>query len=151
MSVSFERALDYRVDDKLDHKDLHGKYRREAARRMLTRYGGQGGSIVNISPIAATIGGRPGTSMHAASKDAVDVFTAGFARKVGAERICATVVRTGVIETDMIAGVHSGAERKAVETSNPMGRFGGSGRGWPDGGLAAVRPGVVCHRCASQL
>ena len=32
---------------------------REAARRMSTRHGGKGGSIVNVSSMAATIGGRP--------------------------------------------------------------------------------------------
>ena len=62
--------------------------------------------------------------MYAASKGAVDVFTAGFAREVGAEGIRVNVVRPGVTETDMIAGVHSGARRKSVEATIPMGRFG---------------------------
>ncbi len=50
---------------------------REAARRMSTRHGGEGGSIVNASSMGATIGGRLGASSYAASKGAVDVFTTG--------------------------------------------------------------------------
>jgi NAD(P)-dependent dehydrogenase (short-subunit alcohol dehydrogenase family) len=55
---------------------------REAARRMSTRHGGKGGAIVNVSSMAATIGGRLGSSAYAASKGAVDAFTKGFAREV---------------------------------------------------------------------
>jgi len=50
---------------------------REAAKRMSTANGGKGGAIVNVSSMAATIGGRPGASTYAASKGAVDVFTLG--------------------------------------------------------------------------
>jgi NADP-dependent 3-hydroxy acid dehydrogenase YdfG len=58
---------------------------REAAKRMSTRHGGKGGSIVNVSSMAATLGGRLGSSAYAASKGAVDAFTKGFAREVAAE------------------------------------------------------------------
>ena len=34
---------------------------REAARRMSTRHGGKGGAIVNVSSMAATLGGRLGS------------------------------------------------------------------------------------------
>ncbi|MEI2733861.1 MAG: SDR family NAD(P)-dependent oxidoreductase [Rhodoblastus sp.] len=49
---------------------------REAIRQM----DGRGGSIVNISSMAATIGGRPGAAAYAASKAAVDSYTTGAAR-----------------------------------------------------------------------
>jgi NAD(P)-dependent dehydrogenase (short-subunit alcohol dehydrogenase family) len=48
---------------------------REAVRRMSPRFGGKGGAIVNVSSMAATIGGRPGRTAYAASKGAVDSFT----------------------------------------------------------------------------
>ena len=63
---------------------------REAARRMSTRHGGKGGAIVNVSSMAATLGGRLGSSAYAASKGAVDAFTKGFAREVAAEGIRST-------------------------------------------------------------
>ncbi len=97
---------------------------REAARRMSTKRGGAGGAIVNISSMAATIGGRPGSSTYAASKGAVDVFTTGFAREVAAEGIRVNAVRPGVTDTDMIAAMRSGQRRAAVEATIPMGRFG---------------------------
>ncbi len=45
---------------------------REAAKRMSTKNGGKGGAIVNVSSLAATSGGRPGSSAYAATKGAVD-------------------------------------------------------------------------------
>ena len=59
---------------------------REATRRMSTNSAGKGGAIVNISSMAGTIGGRPGNSAYAASKAAVDSFSIGFAKEVGAPR-----------------------------------------------------------------
>lgn len=97
---------------------------REAARRMSTARGGQGGAIVNLSSMAATIGGRPGASTYAASKGAVDVFTTGFAKEVAAEGIRVNAVRPGVTDTDMIEPMRSGPLRATIEASIPMGRFG---------------------------
>ena len=97
---------------------------REAAKRMSTRHGGKGGSIVNVSSMAATIGGRPGASAYAASKGAVDVFTMGFAKEVAAEGIRVNVVRPGVTDTDMIEHMRHGERRAAIEATIPMQRYG---------------------------
>ena len=97
---------------------------REAARRMSTRHGGKGGSIVNVSSMAATIGGRPGASAYAASKGAVDVFTMGFAKEVAAEGIRVNVVRPGVTDTDMIEHMRHGERRAVIEATIPMQRYG---------------------------
>ncbi len=98
---------------------------REAARRMSTRHGGAGGAIVNVSSMAATIGGRPGASAYAASKAAVDVFTTGFAREVAAEGIRVNTVRPGVTATAMTAHLERDpALRRKVEDSIPSGRIG---------------------------
>ena len=97
---------------------------REAARRMSTRHGGKGGSIVNVSSMAATIGGRSGASAYAASKGAVDVFTMGFAKEVAAEGIRVNVVRPGVTDTDMIEHMRHGERRAAIEATIPMQRYG---------------------------
>ena len=92
---------------------------------MSTAKGGQGGAIVNISSMAATIGGRPLSSAYAASKGAVDVFSTGFAREVASQGIRVNVVRPGVISTDMTAKIVGNPELLAkVEASIPMGRVG---------------------------
>lgn len=98
---------------------------REAARRMSTKHGGKGGSIVNVSSMAATIGGRPGKSHYAASKAAVDVFTVGFAKEVGAEGIRVNVVRPGVTRTDMTADMLATTEKeRALAATIPLNRVG---------------------------
>ncbi len=98
---------------------------REAVRLMSTSSGGQGGSIVNISSMAATIGGRPGHSVYAASKGAVDVFSKGLAKEVAREGIRVNTVRPGAVASAMTAGLVADPElRKTVEDSIPMGRIG---------------------------
>jgi NAD(P)-dependent dehydrogenase (short-subunit alcohol dehydrogenase family) len=83
---------------------------REATRRMSTAQGGAGGAIVNISSMAATIGGRPGRSAYAASKGAIDSFTIGFAREVAREGIRVNAIRPGMTLTDMTAAVRRDLE-----------------------------------------
>ena len=63
--------------------------------------GGNGGCIVNVSSMAPTIGGRSGNSSYAASKGAVDVFTAGAAKELAKEKIKVFAVRPAVTRTDM--------------------------------------------------
>ena len=96
---------------------------REAAKRMSTDTGGKGGSIVNVSSMAATIGGRPGKSSYAASKAAVDSFTIGFAKEVGAQGIRVNTLRPGVTLTDMTSAVRDDeAVRKSIESTLAMNR-----------------------------
>lgn len=98
---------------------------REAARFMSVSAGGYGGSIVNISSMAATIGGRPGHSVYAASKGAVDVFTKGFAKEVARDGIRVNTIRPGAVASPMTAGLNTDPElKRAVEDSIPMGRIG---------------------------
>jgi NAD(P)-dependent dehydrogenase (short-subunit alcohol dehydrogenase family) len=90
---------------------------------MSTANGGQGGSIVNVTSMAATIGGRPGNSAYAASKAAVDAFSVGFAKEVGAEGIRVNTVRPGVTLTDMTSAVRDNEDiRKGIESTIAMNR-----------------------------
>jgi NAD(P)-dependent dehydrogenase (short-subunit alcohol dehydrogenase family) len=76
---------------------------REAVKRMSTKYGGAGGSIVNLSSAAARLG-SPGQYVdYAASKAAIDTFTLGLAKEVAAEGIRVNAVRPGIIATDIHA------------------------------------------------
>ena len=76
---------------------------REAVRRMSTRHGGGGGVIVNVSSIAATLGGPGEYVDYAASKGAVDTMTVGLAREVADEGIRVNCVRPGLIDTEIHA------------------------------------------------
>jgi short-subunit dehydrogenase len=76
---------------------------REAVKRMSTRYGGEGGAIVNVSSAAARLG-APGQYVdYAATKGAIDTFTVGLAKEVAAEGIRVNAVRPGIIETEIHA------------------------------------------------
>ena len=76
---------------------------REAVRRMSTKHGGQGGTIVNVSSAAARLGSAHQYVDYAAAKGAIDTFTIGLAREVAAEGIRVNAVRPGLIETDIHA------------------------------------------------
>jgi NAD(P)-dependent dehydrogenase (short-subunit alcohol dehydrogenase family) len=89
---------------------------REAVKRMSTSHGGAGGAIVNVSSVAAQIGGAGQYVDYAAAKGAVDVFTRGLAREVATESIRVNAVRPGVIDTDIHAsgGQPDRAQRMAA-------------------------------------
>lgn len=96
---------------------------REAVRRMSTRMGGAGGSIVNVSSGAAQLG-SPGVWVHyAASKGAVDTMTLGLAREVAGEGIRVNAVRPGLIDTDIHASRPPG-QIEAMARDIPMQRIG---------------------------
>jgi NAD(P)-dependent dehydrogenase (short-subunit alcohol dehydrogenase family) len=86
--------------------------------------GGKGGSIVNISSMAAVLGGLPYEVHYAASKGGVDSFTIGLAREVAMEGIRVNAVRPGVIDTP-IHIAHGGDEfLKKFSENLPMKRPG---------------------------
>ncbi len=89
---------------------------REAVRRMSTARGGAGGAIVNVSSIAARLGGPGEYVDYAASKGAVDTFTLGLSREVAAEGIRVNAVRPGLIYTEIHA---SGGEPGRVDRLGP--------------------------------
>jgi NAD(P)-dependent dehydrogenase (short-subunit alcohol dehydrogenase family) len=96
---------------------------REAARRMSTARGGRGGVVINVSSMAATIGGRPGSSHYAASKAAVDAFSVGFAKEVASEGIRVVSVRPGFTVTEATeARVADPGFLAALSSTIPLGR-----------------------------
>jgi NAD(P)-dependent dehydrogenase (short-subunit alcohol dehydrogenase family) len=97
---------------------------REVVKRMSTRHGGHGGVIVNISSLAARIGGAGEWVHYAASKGAVDTFTVGLAREVAAEGVRVNAVAPGLIATDI--HVASGAldRLERLRPTIPLGRAG---------------------------
>jgi NAD(P)-dependent dehydrogenase (short-subunit alcohol dehydrogenase family) len=96
----------------------------EAVKRMSTRHGGQGGSIVNLSSMAAVLG-SPGQYVdYAAAKGAVDTFTVGLAREVAAEGVRVNAIRPGIIDTDIHASGGLPDRAKDLAPSVPMQRAG---------------------------
>ena len=74
---------------------------REAIKRMSYKYGGNGGTIVNVSSAASRIGSGGEYVDYAASKGAIDTLTIGLASEVAEEGIRVNCVRPGFIYTDM--------------------------------------------------
>jgi NAD(P)-dependent dehydrogenase (short-subunit alcohol dehydrogenase family) len=97
---------------------------REAIRRMSTRHGGSGGAIVNVSSIAAKLGGAGEYVDYAASKGAIDTFTVGLAKEVGAEGIRVNGVRPGIIRTDIHLASGDPARVDRIGATAPLGRPG---------------------------
>lgn len=97
---------------------------REAVRRMARGHGGAGGSIVNVSSIAARLGAPNEYVDYAASKGALDTFTLGLAREVAGEAIRVNGVRPGVIFTEIHASGGEPDRAKRLSGTIPMGRAG---------------------------
>lgn len=97
---------------------------RAALRRMSTRHGGAGGSIVNLSSAAARLG-SPGQYVdYAAAKAAIDTFTLGVAREVAAEGVRVNAVRPGIIDTQIHASGGQPDRVRQIAPQLPMQRAG---------------------------
>ena len=94
---------------------------REAIARMSSAKGGTGGSIVNISSVAARTGGLPNNVAYAASKGAIDTFTAGLAKEIIGQKIRVNGIRPGLIRTD-IHNAHGGDLDAMAKMGAPIGR-----------------------------
>lgn len=90
---------------------------REAVRRMSTKNGGTGGSIVNVSSGAARSGSPNEYIDYASSKGAIDTLTKGLSLEVAEEGIRVNCVRPGMIYTDMHA---DGGEADRVDRLKPL-------------------------------
>ena len=97
---------------------------REAVKRMSTRHGGKGGAIVNLSSVAARLGGSGEYVDYAASKGAIDTFTIGLAKELGAEGIRVNAVRPGVIRTEIHLASGDPARVERIGGTAPLQRAG---------------------------
>ncbi len=97
---------------------------REAVRRMSTRHGGSGGTIVNISSVASRLGSPEEYVDYAATKAAIDTFTIGLAKEVATEGIRVNAVRPGVVYTEIHAAAGEPNRVDRVKAFVPMQRGG---------------------------
>ena len=96
----------------------------QATRRMAYRYGGRGGTVINISSASARLGSPNEYVDYAASKGAVETFTTGYAKEVAREGIRVNCVRPGHIYTQMHASGGEPGRVDRVKETIPMGRGG---------------------------
>lgn len=96
----------------------------EAVRRMGRSRGGQGGAIVTLSSMAATLFGVGGFQPYAAAKGGIDVVTQGLGKEVAGDGIRVNGLRPGLIDTEMQddTGMANRIEKLAAQI--PIGRGG---------------------------
>lgn len=89
------------------------------------QFGAAGGSVINISSVAAT-SAPPTTSVYSATKGAVNAITRSLAQELGPRKIRVNSVNPGMIETEGLhaSGISAGDFRKQVESQTPLGRIG---------------------------
>lgn len=97
---------------------------REGARRMAKSRGGQGGAMVLVSSIAASLGAAFEYVDYAGAKGALDVLTRGLAKELGGEGIRVNAVRPGLIDTEIHASGGQPDRAERLGKTTPLGRAG---------------------------
>jgi len=82
-----------------------------------------GGSIVNISSVAAT-SAPPTSSVYAGTKGAVDTITKVLAKELGPKKIRVNAISPGMVVTEGARELTQGDWGKMVEAQTPLGRLG---------------------------
>ena len=88
-------------------------------------FGPDGGSVINISSVVATLA-PPNVSVYSATKAAVNAITRSLAQELGPRKIRVNAINPGMVETE---GTHSmgiahGEFRQRTEADTPLGRIG---------------------------
>ena len=96
-----------------------------ASQEAVKHFGPAGGSIINISSVAATAA-TPTTSVYSATKAAVDAVTRSVAKELGPRKIRVNSINPGMVETEGVhaQGIPDSAFRKQFEAQAPLGRIG---------------------------
>lgn len=87
----------------------------------------RGGSIVNLSSLAAKDGGGPGASMYATAKGAVAVFTRSMAKELGPDGIRVNAIAPGTIATSFHDRFNTPENRERMKGIYPLRREGDAG------------------------
>ena len=96
-----------------------------ATQEAVKHIGPEGGSIINLSSIAATAG-LASSAVYGGTKAAVDAATRALAKELGPRKIRVNSLAPGMIETEGFrsAGLAESDFRKQTEAQTPLGRIG---------------------------
>ena len=96
-----------------------------ATQEAVKHFGPSGGSIVNISSVAATAA-PPTTTVYSGTKAAVVAITKSLAQELGPRKIRVNAVSPGMVETEgwHAAGIADSDFRTQTEAQTPLGRIG---------------------------
>ena len=83
-----------------------------------------GGSIVNVSSLAARDGGGGGSSLYAASKGAITTYTRSLAKEIGPFGVRVNAVCPGLINTSFHDRFTASDVRERVAAMTPLRREG---------------------------
>lgn len=122
--MAIDGLLPLMKDDDIDHLielDLASVIHltKRVLRPMLL---GDWGRIINISSIVG-ISGYRGLSVYGATKAALDGFTRGLCREVGAKNITVNSIAPGYLRTEMTTGL-SDEQMQQIVRRTPLGRLG---------------------------
>ena len=90
----------------------------------LMRARGKGGSIINVSSVAARNGGGPGAYLYAGAKGFVSTATHGLAKELAPDNIRVNAVAPGVIQTPFHDRFSTPALLESMRAGIPMARIG---------------------------
>ncbi|MBI3410728.1 MAG: glucose 1-dehydrogenase [Planctomycetes bacterium] len=96
-----------------------------ATQEAVKHFDPAGGSIINISSVAATLA-PPTTSVYSATKAAVDAVTRSLSKELGPRKIRVNSINPGMVETEGVhsAGIADSDFRRQTEAATPLGRIG---------------------------
>ena len=95
----------------------------EAAQRMSRRHGGRGGTIINMSSLAAMLGSPNEYIHYAASKGAVESITVGAGKELAPDGIRVNAIRVGTTNTRIHTEGGNPDRPARVAALTPMGRI----------------------------
>jgi 3-oxoacyl-[acyl-carrier protein] reductase len=121
--VPLESVTDELFDQVL-HINVRSALACSAAAAEHMRKQGSGGSIINVTSIAARHGGGPGAALYAGSKGFISTMTRGLAKELVKDRIRVNGVAPGVIYTPFHDRYSSPQILESFKGSIPMQRIG---------------------------
>lgn len=96
-----------------------------ASKEAVKHFGNNGGNIINISSVVATLA-TPNASVYSATKAAVNAITRSLAQELGPNKIRVNSINPGMVETEGVksSGIGESEMRKQIEAHTPLGRIG---------------------------
>lgn len=95
----------------------------QATKRMSTRHGGVGGTIINMSSLAAALGSPNEYIHYAASKGALETITVGAGKELAPVGIRVNAIRVGTTNTRIHTNGGNPERPARIASLTPMGRI----------------------------